>query len=592
MILQALTSYYDRLLNNPDEDVPEPGFSKEKIHFELVLSPRGEIVSVNNIQEPRTNAGRPVPKLLCVPKDKDRTSGTHPYACWEKTAYCLGADAEGKSKRLREQFDEFVRLQNEVLGGLAEPAAIAFLEFVNRWAPDKAFSLDHWGELAGQNVVFRLDGEDRYLHQIPSVSQAWKEFLKNKSSAKRGICLVTGEVATLSETHPYFIRGVRGSQSSGAALISFNASAFTSYGKDSSYNAPVGERAAFAYLTALNHLLAGSRQKVQVGDATVLFWTEKPTEAEALYSAFLDIREEDEAAHDTDLLQRLKALVEAVREGREPPVWDEDPKTRFYVLGLSPNAARLSVRFWHVSTVEEMYRRLGDHYRDLRIEPRYPRDPAFPSPWQLLIEVAPQRKSENIPPTLSGELLRSIITGGAYPRSLLSRVIARIRAEQEVTTLKAALLKAYFARASRLDPRNDSTNWRNAMSLDPNNTNIGYLCGRLFAALEKAQQDALGNEINATIRDRFYGAASSTPRSVFPRLLKLAQHHIGKAEYGWVSDRLIGKITEKINPAGGYPAHLTLNDQAMFALGYYHQRNDNYRPSDKKIDPIGERRPE
>lgn len=328
-----------------------------------------------------------------------------------------------------------------------------------------------------------------------------------------------------------------------------------------------------------------------VGDATTVFWTESPTQAEIDFGEFFDNPEPDDEAHDGGVLQRLRALVEAVAAGKEPPLWDGDnADTPFYILGLSPNAARLSVRYWYPSTVEVMMRRLGQHFTDLRIEKAYSKNPEFPSLWQLLVEAAALRKTENIPPTLGGELMRAVITGSPYPKSLYTRVIARIRADQEVSYLRAALLKACLTRAKRLEKSADNTlQTEVTVSLDPNNTNTGYLLGRLFAVLEQAQQEAIKG-INATIKDRFYGAASATPRSVFPRLLHMAQHHISKSDYGYVSDILVAKITERMTAGQGFPAHLSLSDQGMFALGYYHQRNDNYRTNEQKIEPVKEKK--
>jgi len=570
MILQALASYYDRLLDDTDEDVPEPGFSREKIHFELVLSPEGELRAVNNIQVPAAKGKKLVPRPLKVPEPVKRTSGVAANFLWDNTGYVLGADAKGNPDRAREQFEAFRTLAHEVGDDLDDPGMRAVLAFLDAWNPEDAAMLAHWDELAGQNVVFRLDGETRYVHDSPAVSAAWLRSKGDAAAGNAGLCLISCESTPIARLHPS-IKGVRGAQSSGAALVSFNLDAFTSYGKDQNYNAPVGERAAFAYTTALNHLLAGTGQKIQVGDATTVFWTEKPTQAEAMYAAYLDYKDESEAAHDTVLLQRLASLVEAVRDGAPPPLWGDEPDTPFYVLGLSPNAARLSVRFWHVSTVAEMAGRLGRHFADLTIEKAHPKNPSFPSPWQLLVEVAPQRKTENIPPTLGGELMRAIITDVSYPKSLTARIIARIRAEQEVTYLRAAMLKACCNRSLRLAKQKEDV----TVALDPDSTNIGYRLGRLFAVLEKAQQDALPG-INATIKDRFFGAASATPQSVFPRLIRLAQHHMAKAEYGYASDNRIAEIMEGL-PATSLPAHLDLDGQAMFALGYYHQRNALYR---------------
>lgn len=367
--------------------------------------------------------------------------------------------------------------------------------------------------------------------------------------------------------------------------MSFNATAFKSYNKESSYNSPLSEAVAFNYTTVLNYLLAKtSRQRIQIGDATTVFWSEKPTKIEAFFAAAMggDIDENASDAHDTALIADVRNLLSILREGGGKPSWDVAPDTPFYILGLAPNAARISVRFWHASTVEAIMRMLADHYKDLEMEPRYENEPKFPGIFRLLLETVParkkadgriERKADDIQPLLGGELVRAILTGGEYPHSLLSKITGRFRADGEVTYLRAALVKAHFSRRARLGKPSKEV----SVSLDPSNTNVGYRLGRLFAVLEKAQQDALPG-INATIKDRFYGAASATPASVFPRLIRMAQHHIGKADFGTLSDRRMGEILETVPE---FPRHMDLDGQAMFALGYYHQRNALWR---KKSD--------
>lgn len=583
MILQALTSYYNRLLKDPAEDIPEPGFSREKIHFELVLGRDGTLEAVNNIQERAPRGNRLLPKILTVP-EPDKTRRGNKIAAnfiWDNTGYALGADGKDTPERLKAKFRAF-RIHAHSVGYNVEDVGLcAVLSFLDAWHPEKAPKLDYWGELAGNNVVFRLEGESEYVHDRLPVRHAWMRFVKENTETKQGICLITGERASLARLHPP-IKQIKGQQNIGP-LVGLNDTAYWSYEKEQAYNAPVSEFAAFAYSTALNRILAGNQQKVNVADTTTVFWTEQPTQAESLFAKFLDTKDETPEAHDAALLQRLNALVSAVREGKAPPLWDDRPDTPFYVLGLSPNAARIAVRFWHVSDVGQMAQRLGRHFADLQIEKPYPNSPTYPTLWQLLLETAPQRKSENIPPALGGDLLRVVITGASYPRSLIARVIARIRADKEVTYLRAAMLKASYIRALRQGRfLNNVSESEVTVSLNPESTNVGYRLGRLFAALEKAQLDALP-EINATIKDRFFGAASATPRSVFPRLIRLAQHHIAKAEYGYASDNRIAEIMEGL-PAESLPAHLDMDGQAMFALGYYHQRNALYRKKETSAE--------
>ena len=313
-----------------------------------------------------------------------------------------------------------------------------------------------------------------------------------------------------------------------------------------------------------------SRQKVQIGDASTVFWTERESPVEGFMGLILSPQD------DSGDLKEVRDFLEAVRDGKKLPKNIDDTGMKFYILGLSPNASRLSVRFWHVSTVEDISAKIGQHFRDLSIIKNYDKDPEFPGMWQLLRETAILRKFENISPVLSGSIIRSIMTGASYPQSLMTTIIGRIRADQEINYLRAAMIKACLVRKYRINQISKEV----TMELDKESTNIGYRLGRLFAVLEKAQLDAIPGA-NTTIKDSFYGSASATPRTVFPRLLRLAQHHIQKAEYGRNTDKMIEEIMQDIQ---AFPAHLSLDDQGLFAIGYYHQRKDFYTQSNKKED--------
>lgn len=266
----------------------------------------------------------------------------------------------------------------------------------------------------------------------------------------------------------------------------------------------------------------------------------------------------DEAGDLVDIRNFLKA----VRDGQALP--GIDPNVKFYILGLSPNASRLSVRFWHVSTIGDISAKIGQHFKDLSIIKTYNEDPEFPGMWHLLRETAVLRKTDNISPILVDAVIRSILTGAAYPQSLLASVINRIRADQTINYLRSAIIKACLVRKHRIK----GIPMEVGMALNTENKSVAYRLGRLFAVLEKAQKDAIPGA-GATIKDRFYGSAFATPRKVFPQLLRLAQHHIQKSAFGHLVDKKIEEIVEEIQD---FPAHLNLYDQGLFALGYYHQR--------------------
>jgi len=569
VILNALNSYYQRLKDDPNVDIPMQGFGIQKIHFALVINHDGELVQ-DPIDLREMKNKKILPKELVLPKEVIR-SGTKiaPNFAWDNTGYVLGADNKENPERAQEQFATFKKLHHDLGDSLDDDGMRAVLGFLDSWNPENVSEWKHWNEMSGANVVFKLDSELRYIHERPQIQAAWLAYLKQKTSKVIRPCLVTGNESPVARLHPA-IKGVFGAQKKGAAIVSFNLDAFESYGKTQNYNAPVGEDIVFAYTTALNYLLAfDSRQKVQIGDATTIFWTERESPIEGFMGIILNPRD------DTGDLTNIRLFLEAARDGKKLPDID-DPDMSFYILGLSPNASRLSVRFWHVSTVEDISAKIGQHFRDLSIIKSYDSDPEFPGMWQLLRETAVLRKSENISPVLSGSIMRSILTGAAYPQSLMTAIIGRIRADQEINYLRAAMIKACLVRKYRINQISKEV----TMALDKESTNIAYRLGRLFAVLEKAQRDAIPGA-NTTIKDSFYGSASATPRTVFPRLLRLAQHHIQKAEYGRNTDKMIEEIMQDIQ---AFPAHLSLDDQGLFAIGYYHQRKDFYTKSNKKED--------
>jgi CRISPR-associated protein Csd1 len=565
MILQTLNQYYERLKDDPQTDIPLYGFGKQKIHFTLVLDKNGKLVQVRDIREKPKN--KPVPVSLTVPMiGKKRAVDITPNFMWDNTGYVLGLDAKGKETRTLKCFEAFKKLHHDLGDSMQDLGMITTLRFLDSWQPTDAPALGHWEEMAGANLVFQLDGELMYIHDHPAVQEAWKRYCAEQGSEVVATCLVSGKKTPIARLHPA-IKGVQGAQSTGAGIISFNLDAFLSYEKTQNFNAPVGESAAFAYTTALNYLLRfESRQKVRIGDATTVFWTERASPIEGFMGVILDPR--DDAAD----LASVRLFLEAARDGKQLP-GIEDPELQIFILGLSPNASRLSIRFWHVSSIGEISSKIGQHFRDLAIV-RSERDPEFPGMWQLLRETAVQGKTENIPPLLAGALMRSVLTGTAYPQGLLSTLIGRIRADQALNYMRVAMIKACLNRKCRILLNQKEV----SMSLDRESTNIAYRLGRLFAVLEKAQKDAIPGA-NTTIKDRFYGSASATPSIVFPQLLRLAQHHLQKAEYGGRTDKMIEEIMQGIEK---FPTHLSLDDQGMFAVGYYHQRQAFYTKSEPK----------
>ncbi len=580
MILQALDGYYHRLAGRDGAAVPLFGYSDQSISYAVVLSSDGTALDI----VPLGSEGkrRFEPTRMPVPGPIIRTSGIAANFLWDKTSYVLGVKRDSKDKtKIVETPREraaFRKLHEELLTRTDDEGLRAVLAFLASWTPALFKQTSNGPDVLDANLVFRLDGELDFIHNQPAARDIWARKLADNKGAD-GLCLVSGKTVPLARLHPS-IKGVRDAQSSGAAIVSFNLDAFTSFGKEQGLNAPVSEQAAFAYTTALNHLLRAderNRQRLQIGDATTVFWAEARTpkeepaaEAAEILFAYMAAPPSEESL-ENEAGAKVRVILEKVAAGR--PLKEINPDldegTRFFVLGLAPNAARLSVRFWHVDTLGTLARGFRQHWQDLLIEPKPWK--AAPEPWRLVRETAAQRKAENIPPNLAGEVMRAILTGGRYPETLFASVVMRCRADRELNGMRAAILKACTVRADRTAGRKESI----SVSLDVDEPNPGYRLGRLFAVLESIQRAALG-PVNASIRDRFYGAASATPAAVFPILLRTAGHHLSnvrksdKAKLAGWFEKEIGGIMEGIGTT--LPRNLPIGDQGRFAIGYYHQR--------------------
>jgi CRISPR-associated protein Csd1 len=576
-ILQALNSYYDRMAARGEAE--PPGYSREKISYAILLTPDGEVAAVNDIRD--TTGKKPSPMMMNVPAGVKRTVGIASNKLWDKTAYVLGVTG-GEGKRTAQEHEAFKATHAALLADTQDAGLLALRRFLEKWTPAQFEENPHFTEeMMDANIVFRLDGVQEYIHDRPAARA-----LVTAAPGGEGddLCLVTGERGTAARLHPS-IKGVWGAQSSGASLVSFNLDAFTSYGKEQGANAPVSEAATARYGAALNRMLdKGSRNRIQVGDTTTVFWADASgANAESADAADAWAIYALEPRTDREEAGKVKSQLEAVAKGlpaAELSTKNIDPGTRYYILGLAPNAARLSVRFWYDGTFGDLERRIREHWQDMAITP--PPKVWPPSAWHLLIETAAQHKSENIPPLLGGELMRAILNGTRYPRSLMSAILIRIRAEQgEVTAMRAAILRGILARDCRLSPDKHK---EVPVALDEQDTNPAYRLGRWFAELEAIQQHALPG-LNATIRDRFYGSASSAPARTFPVLIRNAMNHLtslrkeGKA--GGHEKRLEAIIA---GVEHGLPRSLLIEDQARFAIGYYHQRADRFTKTPDTIE--------
>ncbi|HUY82746.1 MAG TPA: type I-C CRISPR-associated protein Cas8c/Csd1 [Acidobacteriaceae bacterium] len=583
MILQELARYYERKTNDPETALAPEGFEKKEIPFVLVIDKNGGLVQ---IEDTRSGDGKKKrARSFLVPQGVKKASGVAANLLWDTAEYVLGIDTKGKPERVVRQHAAFLaRLAELLVEDEGVRSVRAFLASMPLALLEQSPS---WEEIrtTNPNLSFQLASDTELVCQRDAVVTALRASVADEdsepSNASRGICLISGKDAEIVRLHTA-IKGVWGAQTSGANIVSFNLRAFESYGKEEKQgeNAPISKHSMDAYTKALNHLLGkDSTQRIQVGDASTVFWASAKNFLEGSFSTLLGEPPKDNPDSGT---RAVKALYESVQQGSQNV---NDETTQFFVLGLAPNAARISIRFWLAGTVKDFSCRIVEHFDDIAID-HAPYEPPYPSLFRLLASTALQGKAENIPPSLGGDTMRAILSGLPYPETLLLSAIRRIRAEQEVSYPRAALIKACINRKTRrAHPAGDSAPEEELhVSLDLANTNVGYRLGRLFAALEKVQEEASPG-LNATIRDRFYGAASSTPVTVFSNLLKLSKHHLAKIENRGRAvnlEKLIGEIVDALNGDEGFTAHLTIADQGRFAIGYYHQKQAFYA---KKSEP-------
>ncbi len=639
MILQSLYQLYDRLAEDPAYEISQPGYSPQKISFRIIIKPDGTLFAIQDARI-KNEKGKPFAETqIVLGEAKPSGSGLNPCLLWDNTSYLLGykqpdknpAKAKKEAARALEAFakakEKHLNLETEI----NSPNFSSVCRFFEKWDPSRILKVTQIEQLsseietlntqieddslsadkkenivnkrnelleqkreleqeAGDDIqlfskindfstgfgIFEIQGQSQPVHQDPKVLAWWENQLNATEKGMLGQCLITGEESPIARLHPK-IKSVAGAQSSGASLVSFNAKAYESYGKDQSFNAPVSEDAAFKYGTVLNSLLNGpksNKHRIRIGDSTCVFWTDQPSIVEDTASFFFS---DGSNAQDPEMQSKIDTFLKALRQGTSvlDELGEDANNTNFYILGLAPNAARLSIRFFYQSTVAEFLNHLRAHHDDISMIREYEEargkslpDPEFPANWQLLKESA--RVSDEIPPLLGGALMRSVLENTNYPEGLYSAVIRRIRADRTINYFRACILKGTLTR---------NHNQTIPIMLDKENKEPAYLLGRLFSVLEKTQEDALG-QLNAGLRDKFYSSASATPATVFPRILRTYQHHLSKLSGGQKINR--DTLTQDIiSEFDAFPSRLNLQEQGLFAIGYYHQRKDFFTKKEK-----------
>lgn len=574
MILQALVQHYEALVTKGK--IASPGWSKQKVSYALHINDSGEITQVMSLYHDVIKGKKTVlqPQEIRVPSPVSRTVGVAANFLCDHSGYILGIDTKGNPKRTAECYKACCELHEAILDGVNTPAAKAILSFFKNWQPEKASEnpalIEVWDDLiSGVNLIF--DYDTSYVHTDPAIVQAWQEHYQANNGSTQMPCLVTGKIEQVEATHP-LIKGVVGAQSSGAALVSFNAPAFCSYGKEQNLNAPTSKYAAFAYTSALNYLIADKEYSARIGDTTVIFWADGAEPAyQGLFGGFFCGTPQHYS--DEDIFKKAEKLLNG-----ETVEYDDaflNPNHTFYILGISPNAARLSIRFFMRDTFGTFLKSVKNHYDRMEIaRSAYDHFETIPI-WRMLQETVNMNSRDKSPsPNMAGAVLQSVLTDTRYPATLLNSVTLRIRADREINRERAAIIKAYYLRNEHKEvPKEVLT-----VSLNRETNYTPYCLGRLFAVLEKIQSDA-NPGLNSTIKDKYFNSASATPAVVFPTLVNLSQNHLKKLRrdnmrFSINLEKLMQEIMDKISTS--YPARMTLAEQGSFQLGYYHQHTALY----------------
>ena len=578
MILQALVKYYENLAEQGK--VSRLGWCHAKVSYEINLSSEGDVIGITSrqIEDMRGKKAVWVPANLVVPEMVTRSSGVAANFLCDNSKYMLGIDAEGTNLRVMDCSQATKEKHGQILQSAQGKTARAILAYFEKWDPEKAAEhpviRENWEELTeGGNLIFSVEGQE--AQNDPEIRDCWDNYRAQNDGEDNGICLVTGKKTEISRIHKA-IKGVPGAQSSGAALVSFNAPSFESYGKEQSYNAPVGKYAEFAYTTALNYLLSQRDYTFSMGDSMIVYWAESGREQYQRCFSNMFRPTKDNQKKLKDIFDSLKEDTKIYLEDAEM-----DPKQNFYILALAPNAARLSVRFFYVNSFGNILQNIAEHYERLKIVKPVWAEQDYLGIRDMLNETVNQKSKDKTPaPNMAALVLQAILSGGRYPVSLYTDTLIRIRAEsgdKKISWGRAAIIKAYLIK------NYDCMKGEKFMGLNKDCNDAAYVLGRLFSILETIQKEA-NPTITTTIRDRYFNSACATPAVIFPVLIKLKNSHVKKLERdkGGAKVYYEKELTEIMGKLDDFPKRLSLEQQGQFDLGYYHQQQEKYKKGEDK----------
>ena len=584
MILNSLCDYYDLLCQVEDSDISPFGFQKIPASYAVTLSAAGDLLDIVSLKELNDNR----PQEFLIPKSMKKPGIFASPVC-DNFEYVFGIGGDkGEKTTEKKKFETARSLHLQLFDQAKTPEAIAIRSFFEKWELEKAWENEHVlkhyaekGKAFSGNVVFRLENGKDYFHQNPEIIEIWKcenEKMLASDGVETAQCSVTGKVTQIARLHDK-LRGVDGASTMGASLVCFNKDADESYNLKQSRNSAVSEEVAFKYYTALQYLLSDRQRKLQIGDATTVFWAEKMDCAYTdIFKCMLnnpDEMEEEGINEDLETVEKVKTILKDGSQGIYNDV-GLDINTKFYILGLSPNAGRLSVRFFYRDSFGNFCDQIKQHYDDMGIYGG-PKGKAHIKVWSLLnATISSKSRDKKVNPLLGGAVARSIFTGDQYPQVIFNQTIIRVKAEAQITQPRAAIIKGCLTRKNRIQKKTEEL----GMYLDEKSTKPAYVLGRTFAILEMIQKNALGDGINATIKDKYFASACSNPSLVFPNLLKLAQHHLAKID-GNYWDIKLGQCLSLLE-GDSFPKILDMDNQGRFILGYYQQTQKNYEKREVK----------
>jgi len=596
MILQSLVHYYE--MQAAAGVLPIPGWSPARVSYALDLTDSGEIENVISLKVPDESGRKMIPQSIILPVQEKRSSGIKPNFLCDNSFFLLGfrqeekEDADKEKNRYKKEknekhgkecFKASAEFHVQLLSSCKNPAAIALVNFFNTWDPEKFTSVfqdeKQQKDISAGNIVFLYKGQ--YLHEIEEIRQIWQDYYSAPSEGEKRVCLVTGRKEVPTRIHPN-IKGIPGAEPSGASLVSFNSPVLCSYGHKQGMNAPISEYAAFAYSTALNHLIA--TQHTRIGNITVLFWAEN---AEDKYRSLMDFccwGNTREQYNEEDLINAVKSIC----CGNPVELNGEliDPNMKFYILGIAPNAARLSVRFFLQNSFGSFIKNVNEHQERLRLLQTGKYQKKTIHVWEIINAVLNKKKKSPSNPQLEQELIKSIFNNTPYPVSLLKQAENRIYADHDVDTIRVGIIKAYHLKKLNSGISKEVLQ----MGLNPDSNSAPYVLGRFFFLLESIQE-SVNSDINASFKDKYFNYASIYPAKVFPSMIKTSQYYLKKLKDNRkliYYDKQLMELIDKLD--GEFPKHLNQNERGEFMIGYYHQKVKRYtKKEENKEEPKEEK---